>query len=99
MLIKIKARDVHEISWTIRDDDGNLVDLTETQIELHAQQGSRDPLTLPVQVVPPATDGRAVHLLDGQLTPGPWIYELELTRAGQIITSPIEDLLVEADIA
>jgi hypothetical protein len=88
MLIEITEGDTEPFGWIIRDGLGNPVDLTDTQVTLRVRQGTAPALTLQLDVVPPATDGRVRHTPDGQLTPGPWIAQVPMVRSGIRATAP-----------
>jgi nitrogen fixation protein FixH len=101
MLTTVRRRDVHDIAWVVRDRGGHPVDLTDATAELHLQQGHSTPVVAPVEI-DLAVPGRVVYHYDGTLAAGPWIYEIQLDKAGTTITAPTSgsmELLVEADIA
>ena len=93
--LTVKTGDRYPTYWTTP------IDLTGSTVRLIARRGANAAITLPSTIVEP-TLGRVEHILDGTLTVGTYVVELEITRGEQVITAPTdtyEGLHVIADIS
>ena len=94
LTLTVKIGDRYPTYWTTP------IDLTGSTVRLVARRGANALITLPSTIVEP-TLGRVEHVLDGTLTVGTYVVEMEITRGTQIITAPTdnyEGLRVIADI-
>jgi len=93
-VLVVKQGDTYPTYWHVP------MDLNGATVRLVARRGSNPAVTLPSSISNPDT-GVVQHILDGTLTVGLYAVELEISKAGQIITAPTdtyENLRVIADL-
>lgn len=93
-VLTVKSGDMYPTYWHVP------MDLTGATVRLVARRGSNPAVVLPSSISD-AANGVVRHDLDGTLIVGMYAVELEITKAGQIITAPTstyENLRVIADL-
>lgn len=84
----IKEGDIYDVTFTVTGPNSGAVDLTGATARLIVhRRGSASPRILPVTVTD-AANGVVAHTLDGELPAGDYWVEIEVTKDGEIFTSP-----------
>jgi len=86
----VKYGDTHQITFTVKDSDGDPVDLTGTTVRVLAvrdDDASKTVITL-ASAIGVAVNGTVTHQLTGTLPVGTYSVVVEVTEGGVITTSP-----------
>ena len=90
----VKRGDTHAITFTVTDESGAPVDLTDATVRLLARRRSVGAaLTVLTASVTDATNGVVSHTLTGVLEAATYDIELEVTADGEITTAPSDSYL------
>jgi hypothetical protein len=82
-----------ELSFTIKDGDGNAYDLTGASVEFHLSDKAFENKVSGACSITDAEAGLCKYTVqdgDLDLTPGKYLGELQITAAGKVVTNPIK---------